>query len=138
MAQSPFDPSRYRWRNVVGDPGLSYKVHHDYTVLGHDRAAGTLDMLVRWYGDGGHCPIHRHVATTTVLVLDGEQHLLDVYPDGSRGNPRVRRAGEYALSTATRTRTSSAAVRTAASRSSAATRTTACSTNWATRAARCS
>jgi hypothetical protein len=99
MAQSPFDPSRYRWRNVVGDPGLSYKVHHDYTVLGHDRAAGTLDMLVRWYGDGGHCPIHRHVATTTVLVLDGEQHLLDVYPDGSRGNPRVRRAGEYALST---------------------------------------
>ena len=89
MAQTPFDPSRYRWRNVVGDPSLSYKVHHDYTVLGHDRAAGTLDMLVRWYGDGGHCPIHRHVATTTVLVLDGEQHLCDVHPDGSRGNPRV-------------------------------------------------
>ena len=99
MAQTPFDPSRYRWRNVVGDPSLSYKVHHDYTVLGHDRAAGTLDMLVRWYGDGGHCPIHRHVATTTVLVLDGEQHLSDIHPDGSRGNPRVRRAGEYALST---------------------------------------
>jgi hypothetical protein len=56
-------------------------------------------MLVRWYGDGGHCPIHRHAATTTVLVLEGEQHLLDVHPDGSRGNPRVRRAGDYALST---------------------------------------
>jgi hypothetical protein len=99
MAQSPFDPTRYRWRKVTGDGGASYAIHHDYTVLGHDRDAGTLDMLVRWYGDGGHCPIHRHAATTTVLVLDGEQHLWDVYPDGSRGAHRMRRAGDYALST---------------------------------------
>jgi hypothetical protein len=99
VTQSPFDPSRYRWRKVAGDASSSYKVHHDYTVLGHDRAAGTLDMLVRWYADGGHCPIHRHAATTTVLVLEGEQHLWNVHPDGSRGVHRVRRAGDYALST---------------------------------------
>jgi hypothetical protein len=99
MVKSPFDPARYRWRAVTGDASSSYPIHHDYTILGHDRAAGTLDMLVRWYGDGGHCPIHRHAATTTVLVLEGEQHLCDVHPDGSRGNPRVRRAGDYALST---------------------------------------
>jgi hypothetical protein len=99
MAKSAFDPSRYRWRKVTGDASSSYPIHHDYTVLGHDRAAGTLDMLVRWYGDGGHCPIHRHAATTTVLVLEGEQHLWDVHPDGSRGAHRMRRAGDYALST---------------------------------------
>jgi hypothetical protein len=98
MAHSPFDPTRYRWRKVTGDPGLSYKVHHDYTILGSDLAAGTLDMLVRWQGDGGHCPVHRHAATTTVLVLEGEQHLWDVRPDGSLGEHRVRRAGDYALS----------------------------------------
>jgi hypothetical protein len=98
MVQSPFDPTRYRWRKVTGDPSLPYKVNHDYTVLGCDRAAGTLDMLVRWQGDGGHCPIHRHAATTTVLVLEGEQHLWDVHPDGSRGVHRMRRAGDYALS----------------------------------------
>ena len=34
MAQSYFDPSRYKWREVTGEPGLSYKVHHDYTILG--------------------------------------------------------------------------------------------------------
>jgi hypothetical protein len=99
MSKSAFDQSRHKWREVVGEPGLSYKVRHDYTVLGHDLEAGTLDMVVRWAGDGGHCPIHRHTATTTVLVLEGEQHLWDRLPDGSLGEHRVRRAGDYALST---------------------------------------
>ena len=93
---SAFDPVRYSWREVTDSPG-DYLVHHDYTILGYDLAAGTLDMIVRWDGDGGHCPIHRHTATTTVLVLDGEQHLWDVAPDGSLGPERVRRAGDYAL-----------------------------------------
>jgi len=97
MAQSYFDQRRYKWREVLGGPELSYKVRHDYTILGYDLAAGTLDMVVRWAGDGGHCPIHRHAATTTVLVLEGEQHLWDVHPDGARGEHRVRSAGDYAL-----------------------------------------
>lgn len=95
-----FDPGRYRWREVTGDPASSYFVHHDYTILGHDLEAGSLDMVVRWGTDGGHCPIHRHTATTSVLVLEGEQHLWDVLPDGSRGDHRVRRAGDYALTSA--------------------------------------
>ncbi|HKA14499.1 MAG TPA: hypothetical protein VKH41_05745 [Myxococcota bacterium] len=45
MAQSPFDPNRYRWRTATGDASSSYKIDHDQTVLGHDRDAGTLDML---------------------------------------------------------------------------------------------
>ena len=97
MSQSGFDPSQHKWREVKGEPEQSYKVRHDYTILGYDLAAGTLDMLVRWAGDGGHCPIHRHTATTTVLVLEGEQHLWDLHPDGTRGEHRVRRAGDYAL-----------------------------------------
>lgn len=100
MAQSFFDLDRYKWREVTDDPELSYRVHHDYTILGYDMDADTLDMLVRWQGDGGHCPIHRHTATTTILVIEGEQHLWDLHPDGSRGAPRVRRAGDYALTLA--------------------------------------
>jgi hypothetical protein len=100
MTHSSFDPVRYKWRKVTGEPDNSFLIHHDYTILGYDLAAGTLDMLVRWEGDGGHCPIHRHTATTTVLVLEGEQHLWDLAPDGTRGTERVRRAGDYALTVA--------------------------------------
>ena len=97
MTQPFFDGTRHKWREVTGEPELSYKVHHDYTILGCDVAAGTLDMVVRWKGDGGHCPIHRHVSTTTVLVLAGEQHLWDLQPNGERGDDKVRHAGDYAL-----------------------------------------
>ena len=98
MVQTSFNLDRYKWREVTGEPEQSYLVHHDYTILGYDLAAGTLDMLVRWGDDGGHCPMHRHTSTTTVLVVEGEQHLWDIEPDGTRGDHRIRRAGDYALS----------------------------------------
>ena len=97
MSQSFFDPDRHRWREVTEGFEASYKIRHDFTILGHDAAAGTLDMIVRWQGDGGHCPVHRHTSTTSILVLSGEQHLWDVHPDGTRGQHKVRRAGDYAL-----------------------------------------
>lgn len=97
------DSARYRWREATGAGQDAFKIRYDYTILGYDPAAGTLDMLVRWKGDGGHCPLHRHVSTTTVLVVAGEQHLWDVHPDGSRGGHRVRRTGDYALTTGDQT-----------------------------------
>ncbi len=42
MTQSAFDPARHRWRKVTVPGDLaSYKIHHDYTILGHDLAIST-------------------------------------------------------------------------------------------------
>jgi hypothetical protein len=81
-----------------GDGSTSYRIHQETSVLGYDREAGTLDMLVRFDDCGGHCPAHRHVTTTSVLVLEGEQHLEDMLPGGERAH-KIRREGEYHLTT---------------------------------------
>jgi hypothetical protein len=98
ITESFSNPESLRWREVAGPWSQVHFVRHDYTVLAHDAAAGTLDMLVRWRDDGGHCPLHRHTATTTsVLVLAGEQHVCDILPDGTLGPLTVRTTGQHVL-----------------------------------------
>ena len=93
-----FDTTHLRWMVSDGDGSTSYRVHQETSILGYDRDAGTIDMLVRFDDCGGHCPAHRHVTTTSVLVLEGEQHLDDMLPGGQRVH-KVRKAGEYHLTT---------------------------------------
>jgi hypothetical protein len=87
------DINAYDWREVSGDPDSPYRIHHEMCVLGHDRDAGTIDLLIRFDAEGGHCQAHRHVTTTSVLVLSGAQHLDELHPDGTR----VRTAGAHHL-----------------------------------------
>jgi hypothetical protein len=94
MADYRFDTSHLEWREVRPEPGLSYKLHYDYSVLGWDRENGTVDFVLRFAGNGGHCQRHRHLAHTAILVLEGEQHLEDLHKDGTTV-ARMRRAGEY-------------------------------------------
>ncbi len=48
MAQSSFDPGRHKWREVTGEPDLSYLVRHDYTILGE--GSQTVDVVHREAG----------------------------------------------------------------------------------------
>jgi len=82
------------WLNVPVDPELSYSMHYDFKVLGWDRGKGEVDFVLRFAADGAHCQRHRHVANTTILVLEGEQHLFDLHADG-RAEHRVRSTGAY-------------------------------------------
>ena len=66
-----------------GSPGLTFET---LMVL--------IDFVLRFAADGGHCQRHRHLANTTILVLQGEQHLFDLQPDGSVEH-RMRSAGAY-------------------------------------------
>ncbi|MEM7019720.1 MAG: hypothetical protein AAF512_20580 [Pseudomonadota bacterium] len=92
-----YNPDDVEWHHIVGAPDFTqYKLDYEYTILGCDIPSGRLDMMMRFQGNGGHCERHRHVASTTTLILEGEQHLEEHQPDGSVKHI-VRQAGEYSL-----------------------------------------
>lgn len=86
------------WRRITDPDCKAFKVDFEYSLLGYDIASGRLDMLLR-YKDGGHCRRHRHVASTATLVLEGEQFLTEMLPDGTTRAVR-RKKGTYALAPA--------------------------------------
>jgi hypothetical protein len=90
-----FDLDSVEWRHVTDSDGAQYLVDFEYSLLGYDLASQRLDMLLRFIKQG-HCRRHRHIASTMTLVLDGEQHLLEMQPDGT-SKSIVRKKGDYAL-----------------------------------------
>jgi hypothetical protein len=94
-----FDPATVAWRRVTDPACTEYKLDFEYFLLGYDLPTGRLDMLLRYAKGRGHCRRHRHVASTVTLVLDGEQHLRELQPDGSV-KEIARKKGDYALAAA--------------------------------------
>ena len=86
------------WRRVTDPSCKEFKVDFEYSLLGYDLPSGRLDMLLR-YGNGGHCRRHRHVASTVTLVLEGEQVLEEMLPDGTTRSIH-RKKGDYAIAAA--------------------------------------
>lgn len=100
---SSFKPRDVEWHHICGDEEFlareGYRLDYEYSILGYDLESGHLDMLMRFRGNGGHCERHRHVAATTTLILDGEQHLSEVKKDGSFLRV-IREEGAYAIAPA--------------------------------------
>jgi hypothetical protein len=91
-----FDGRSVEWRRVTDPSVTAYRIDFEYSLLGYDLVLGRLDMLLRYAPGRGHCRRHRHVASTLTLVLEGEQHLIELQPDGST-KAVSRKAGDYAL-----------------------------------------
>lgn len=98
-----YDPRTVEWHRICGEQGFEdnegYKLDYEYSILGYDLESERLDMLMRFKPNGGHCERHRHIASTTTLILEGEQHLYEQQPDGSVVS-LVRKKGDYALAPA--------------------------------------
>lgn len=77
-----FDPRSVAWRRVTDPDCTEFNIDFAYSLLGYDLPSGRLDLLIR-FGKGGYCRRHRHVASTVTLVLEGEQHLTELLPDGT-------------------------------------------------------
>jgi hypothetical protein len=95
-----FDPAAVEWRHVTDLSNAEFKVDFEYSLLGYDLETSRLDMLLRYGKGGGHCRRHRHVAATATLVLEGEQFVTDLLPDGATSKTVHRTKGAYALSAA--------------------------------------
>jgi hypothetical protein len=85
---------RIRWTRIQ-DASQDYRVDYHMAVLGCDLEKGVVDLLVKWE-PGAYCHFHRHAAATTILVLQGEQHVAEVDARGNEIGRKVRKAGEYA------------------------------------------
>src|SRR5215471_8838983 len=85
---------RIDWKRIQ-DPSQDYRVDYSMAVLGCDPEKGVLDLIVKWEPNA-FCHFHRHVADTTILVLQGEQHVAEVDENGNEIRRNVRKAGEYA------------------------------------------
>ncbi len=93
-----FDPETVEWRRVTDPDCKEFKVDIEYSLLAYDLPTGRLDMLLR-FAKGGHCRRHRHIASTVTLVLEGEQFLTEMLPDGTTRSVH-RKKGDYALAPA--------------------------------------
>ena len=91
-----FDPDSVDWHHISSDDFEGYNLDYEYSLLGYDLAAGKLDMMMRFRPGGGYCEPHSHIAATTIMVLQGEQHVEQQLPDGGV-KKIVRKAGEYAI-----------------------------------------
>jgi hypothetical protein len=91
-----FDPQSVEWRRISDPREPEFKIDFEYSLLGYDLPSGRLDMLLRFEGNGGHCRRHRHIASTVTLILEGEQHVTEMRPDGAT-EMVIRKQGAYAL-----------------------------------------
>lgn len=93
-----FDLQNVEWRHVTDPTCTAFRVDFEYSLLGYDLPTNRLDMLLR-YASNGHCRRHRHIASTVTMVLEGEQFLTEILPDGTTESIH-RKQGDYALANA--------------------------------------
>ena len=86
-ARFQFDTRDVEWRDFITD-GCFYK------LLNVDLAARQADMLVK-FEPNSECLYHRHAATTTTLVLEGELRIREQTEGGER--LKVKPAGSYSI-----------------------------------------
>jgi hypothetical protein len=91
-----YDTRHIEWTHLTGGPELDYPIDYELAVLGSQPEVGSLDLLVK-FAPNSYCHFHRHVAATTTLVLEGEQHIYETTEDGETIH-KVRKAGAYARS----------------------------------------
>lgn len=64
------------WVALVGGDAFDYPIDYSVAVLGTDEKSGRADFLVKWQPKA-YCHFHKHCGNTTVVVLEGEHHVIE-------------------------------------------------------------
>ncbi len=82
-AVSPLHPvaSGYKtdpiiWTRSIGSAKFDYPIDYWVAILGVQPELGRIDFLSRWEPNA-YCHYHRHLGPMSVLVLEGEQHIIE-------------------------------------------------------------
>ena len=84
-----------KWHHLLGTPEFDYPIDYWIAVLGGNVAEGRVEFLVKWEPDA-YCHFHRHIGSSTTLVIEGEHHLVET--TATETVHKVRQAGHFARS----------------------------------------
>lgn len=66
------------WTRITGTPRFDYPIDYWVAVLHVDPEGGRIDFLSRWEPNS-YCHYHRHLGETSLLVLEGEHHVVETH-----------------------------------------------------------
>jgi hypothetical protein len=90
---SAFRTDSIEWQRILGTPRFDYPIDYWVAVLGVQPALGRIDFLSKWEPNA-YCHYHRHLGPTTLLVLEGEHHVIESGP--TETVHKIRRPGHFA------------------------------------------
>lgn len=64
------------WVQITGTPRFDYPIDYWVAVLLVDEQDGRIDFLSRWEPNS-YCHYHCHLGETSLLVLEGEHHVVE-------------------------------------------------------------
>lgn len=67
------------WVRSIGSAKFDYPIDYWVAILGANHETGRIDFLSKWEPNA-YCHYHRHLGPMSVLVLEGEQHIIETTP----------------------------------------------------------
>lgn len=90
---SGYKTDAIQWQRVLGTPRFEYPIDYWVAVLGVQPELGRIEFLSKWEPNS-YCHYHRHLGPTTLLVLEGEQHVVET--SATETVHKVRKPGFFA------------------------------------------
>ena len=90
---SGYKTDAIQWQRVLGSPKFDYPIDYWVAILGTQPELGRIDFLSKWEPNA-YCHYHRHLGAMSVLVLEGEHHVIETH--GHETVHKIRQPGFFA------------------------------------------